>query len=112
MTQNGNMDITDWIMWFLDTVAASIEKADTKVQAAIEKAKFWDEKGNVEMNDRQRKLINRLLDGFFGKLTSGKWAKIAKCSPDTALRDINDLIKKGVLKKTDAGGRSASYELT
>ena len=112
MTQNGNMDITDWIMWFLDTVAASIEKADTKVQAAIEKAKFWDEKGNVEMNDRQRKLINRLLDGFFGKLTSGKWAKIAKCSSDTALRDINDLIKKGVLKKTDAGGRSASYELT
>lgn len=111
MTQNGNMDITDWIMWFLDTVERAVEMADVKVMAAIEKLKFWDEHRNVEMNDRQRKLINRLLDGFVGKLTSGKWAKIAKCSTDTALRDINDLIKKGVLKKTDAGGRSASYEL-
>lgn len=63
------------------------------------------------MNDRQRELVNRLLDGFEGKLTSGKWAKIAKCSPDTALRDIQDLIQKGVLRKNDAGGRSTSYEL-
>ena len=110
-TQNGNMDITDWLMWFLDTVERAIENADEKVSAIMEKTRFWDANEQMEMNDRQRKLVNRLLDGFEGKLTTGKWAKIAKCSPDTALRDIQDLIQKGVLSKNDAGGRSTSYEL-
>ena len=110
-TQNGNMDITDWLMWFLDTVGRAIENADGKVSAIMDKTRFWDANEQMEMNDRQRKLVNRLLDGFEGKLTTGKWAKIAKCSPDTALRDIQDLIQKGVLRKNDAGGRSTSYEL-
>ena len=110
-TQNGNMDITDWMMWFLDTVGRAIESADRKVSAIMDKTRFWDANEQMEMNDRQRKLINRLLDGFEGKLTTSKWAKIAKCSPDTALRDIQDLIQKGVLRKNDAGGRSTSYEL-
>ena len=110
-TQNGNMDITDWLLWFLDTVGQAVEKSDAKVSAIIEKTRFWDAKSHIPMNDRQRKLVNRLLDGFEGKLTSGKWAKIAKCSSDTALRDIQDLIQKGILTKTDAGGRSTSYEL-
>lgn len=110
-TQNGNMDITDWLMWFLDTVERAIENADGKVSAIMDKTRFWDANEQMEMNDRQRKLVNRLLDGFEGKLTTSKWAKIAKCSPDTALRDIQDLIQKGVLRKNDAGGRSTSYEL-
>ena len=110
-TQNGNLDITDWLLWFLDTVGQAVEKADAKVSAIIEKTRFWDAKSHITMNERQRKLVNRLLDGFEGKLTSGKWAKIAKCSSDTALRDIQDLIQKGILKKADAGGRNTSYEL-
>ena len=110
-TQNGNLDITDWLLWFLDTVGQAVEKSDAKVSAIIEKTRFWDANSHIPMNDRQRKLVNRLLDGFEGKLTSGKWAKIAKCSSDTALRDIQDLIQKGILTKTDAGGRSTNYEL-
>lgn len=110
-TQNGNMDITDWLAWFLQTVGWAIDKADAKVSATIGKAQFWDSHQQTGMNDRQQKLINRLLDGFEGKLTSGKWAKIAKCSQDTALRDIQDLIQKGVLVKNEAGGRSTHYEL-
>ena len=110
-TQNGSLDITDWLTWFLNIVEQAINKADDKVSSIISKARFWDEHEQVTMNDRQRKLVNRLLDGFFGKLTSGKWAKIAKCSPDTALRDIQDLIQKGILVKSDAGGRSTSYIL-
>ena len=110
-TQNGNMDITDWLMWFLDTVGRAIENADGKVSAIMDKTRFWDANEQMEMNDRQRKLVNRLLDGFEGKLTTGKWAKIAKCSSDTALRDIQDLIQKGILRKSDAGGRSTNYEL-
>lgn len=75
------------------------------------KAEFWKKHSNTKMNERQKKLLNKILDGFEGKLTSSKWAKIAKCSKDTAIRDINDLISKDILKKEDAGGRSTSYEL-
>ncbi len=75
------------------------------------KARFWQHWGSTPLNERQPKLLNRLLDGFEGKLTSSKWAAIAKCSPDTALRDINDLLARGLLRKSDAGGRSTGYEL-
>ena len=75
------------------------------------KARFWQQWATTPLNERQVKLLNRLLDGFDGKLTSSKWAAIAKCSPDTALRDITDLLARGVLRKSDAGGRSTSYEL-
>lgn len=110
-TQNGSMDITDWLIWFLNIVEKAIHKTESKISIIIEKRYFWDGHEQTAINDRQRKLINRLLDGFEGKLTSGKWAKIAKCSSDTALRDIQDLIGKGILKKTDASGRNTHYEL-
>ncbi len=77
----------------------------------LTKARFWQRRATTPLNERQVKLLNKLLDGIEGKLTSSKWAAIAKCSPDTALRDINDLLTRGVLRKSDAGGRSTSYEL-
>ena len=77
----------------------------------LAKTRFWQRWATTPLNERQVKLVNRLLDGFEGKLTSSKWAAIAKCSPDTALRDITDLLARGVLRKSDAGGRSTSYEL-
>ena len=77
----------------------------------MRKAEFWERHRNVAFNERQRKILNMQFDGFFGKLTSGKWAKITKCSSDTALNDINDLIAKGILRKADAGGRSTNYVL-
>lgn len=79
--------------------------------AVLTKARFWQHWAATPLNKRQVKLLNRLLDGFEGKLISSKWAAIAKCSPDTALRDINELLARGVLRKSDAGGRSTSYAL-
>ena len=81
------------------------------MKGVLKKADFWNAHAQIPINERQRKIINRLFDGFEGPLTSGKWAKICKCSPDTALRDINDLIDKGILTKSSSGGRSTHYEL-
>lgn len=110
-TQKGSMDVTQWLLWFLEAVQGAVEQAERTLSAVLAKAAFWQRRATLPMNERQVKLINRLRDGFDGKLTSSKWAAIAKCSPDTALRDINDLVARGVLRKTDAGGRSTSYEL-
>ena len=110
-TQKGTLDVTGWLAWFLGCLLRAIEGADAALDAVMSKAQFWQRWGNVAMNDRQAKLVNRLLDGFDGKLTTSKWAAIAKCSADTALRDIADLLEKGVLVKSPAGGRSTSYEL-
>ena len=110
-TQKGDLDITRWLTWFLDCLDRAIDGADLILGSVLQKAKFWDIHGRAAMNERQQKLVNRLLDGFDGKLTSSKWAKIAKCSQDTALRDIDDLVKKGVLEKEPGGGRSTSYAL-
>ena len=77
----------------------------------LKKARFWEEHAGDPMNERQRDMLNRLLDGFEGKLTSSKWAKIKKCSPDTALRDITDLMQRGILARDEGGGRSTSYSL-
>jgi Fic family protein len=110
-TQKGGLDITAWIAWFLTTlhqaVATSIDKADRVKQ----KTNFWDRHAGTDVNERQRKVINRLWDGFEGKLNSSKWAKMCHCSQDTALRDIHDLIEKGILRDTGEGGRSKNYEL-
>ena len=84
---------------------------DSLLDSILRKARFWDLHSDVILNERQRKILNKLLDGFDGKLTSGKWAKISKCSTDTALNDIKDLIQKGILCKTDDGGRSTNYDL-
>ena len=110
-TQKGTLDVTGWLSWFLGTLGRAFTSAQTTLDAVLVKARFWQRWAGTPLNERQVKLLNCLLDGFEGKLTSSKWAAIAKCSPDTALRDINDLLTRGVLRKSDAGGRSTSYEL-
>ncbi|MCG5513627.1 Fic family protein [Ectothiorhodospira shaposhnikovii] len=108
---NRSMDVTEWLAWFLDILHRAVDQAQHTLDAVLTKARFWQHWAATPLNERQAKLLNRLLDGFEGKLTSSKWAAIAKCSPDTALRDINDLLARGVLRKSNAGGRSTSYEL-
>jgi Fic family protein len=110
-TQQRSMDVTEWLAWFLDTLHRAVDEAQHTVDAVLAKARFWQRWATTPLNERQVKWLDRLLDGFTGKLTSSKWATIAKCSPDTALRDINDLLERGVLRKSPAGGRSTSYEL-
>jgi len=110
-TQKGDLDISKWLLWFLACLNRAFEGAETILAAVFKKARFWETNAGSSFNDRQRKIINRLLDGFEGKLTSSKWAKIAKCSQDTALRDIEDLVQRGILAKDAAGGRSTSYSL-
>ena len=110
-TQKDDLDITPWLEWFLDCLGRAFERAETTLAAVLKKARFWEQHAGASFNDRQRNLINRLLNGFEGKLTSSKWAKLAKCSQDTALRDIEDLVRKGILVKDAAGGRSTSYSL-
>lgn len=110
-TQKGNLDITAWITWFLNCLLNALKSTDRLLSDVLFKADFWNKHSNTPLNERQKKLLNKLLDGFDGKLSSSKWAKIAKCSKDTAIRDINDLIEKGILQKDAAGGRSTSYEV-
>jgi Fic family protein len=110
-TQKGNSDITEWIIWFLQCLINSIFSTEEVLSRTLHKAEFWKTHARTIFNDRQQKVINQLLDGFDGKLTSSKWAKINKCSQDTALRDIQDLIKKDILQKEASGGRSTNYEL-
>jgi len=114
-TQKQSLDVTEWLAWFLETLHRAVDQSQHTLDAVLAKTRFWQRwaaPGSAPLNERQVKLVNRLLDGFEGKLTSSKWASIAKCSPDTALRDITDLLARGVLRKSDAGGRSTSYELT
>jgi Fic family protein len=110
-TQKGSLEITRWLEWFLDCLGRAIDAAEGTLATVIRKARFWEAHTGLPFNDRQRLLINKLLDGFEGKLTSSKWAKLAKCSQDTALRDIVSLVECGVLAKDSAGGRSTSYSL-
>lgn len=110
-TQKSGPDITAWQEWFLNCLLRAIEGADAIVGAILQKARFWQRFAAESLNQRQIKVLNRLLDGFEGKLTSTKWAKITKCSQDTALRDITDLIGRGALQKDPGGGRSTSYSL-
>ena len=111
-TQKRSMEVTEWLLWFIQTLQRAVDQAQHTVDTVLAKARYWQCWATLPMNERQVKLLNRLLDGFEGKLTSSKWAAIAKCSPDTALRDINDLVALGVLHKADAGGRSTSYVLS
>jgi len=111
-TQKGNLDITEWLEWFFDCLSRAFEGAETISASVLKKTRFWDIHDMEELNERQRKVLNRLLDGFVGKLTSSKWATIAKCSQDTASRDIDDLLKRKILTRSPGGGRSTSYSLT
>lgn len=110
-TQKGDLDITEWLLWFFDYLARAITRASCTIERTLQKTAYWDKFREVEINERQRKVINRLWDGFEGKLTSSKWAKMCSCSQDTALRDINDLISKGMLRNSGEGGRSSNYLL-
>ena len=110
-TPKGDLDITEWILWFFNCLEKAITRTSTVVERTLEKAAYWDKFRDVEINERQRKVINRLWDGFDGKLTTSKWAKICSCSQDTALRDINDLISKDMLRDSGEGGRSTNYLL-
>ena len=111
LTQKGDLEITRWLEWFLACLGRAFDGAETILATVLSKARFWDQFAGAEFSERQRSMINRLLNGFEGKLTSSKWAKLEKCSQDTALRDIEDLMKRGVLTKDSAGGRSTSYSL-
>jgi Fic family protein len=110
-TQQGDLDITDWLDWFLGCLDRAFERTESTLALVLGKARFWNLHAGARLNERQIKMINRLLDGFEGKLTSSKWAKLAKCSQDTAGRDIGDLMERGILAKNAAGGRSTSYSL-
>lgn len=110
-TQKGGLDVTDWMVWFLDCLDRAIAGAAGFLDAVLVKARFWEAVRGVVLNPRQHLMLNKLLDGFEGKLTNAKWAKITKCSGDTALRDLQDLVAKGVLVIDQAGGRSTSYSV-
>ena len=110
-TQKGDLDITGWMEWFLNCLDGAIKGTQGTLGAVLNKAQFWDRFAKEPLNERQVKILNKLLDGFEGKLTTSKWAKITKCSQDTAYRDILDLVDRGALQKDPGGGRSTSYSL-
>lgn len=110
-TGKHGLDITPWLIWFLQTLQEAIEAALAKTDKIVQKMLFWQKHRDMVLNERQIKIINRLWDGFEGKLSTGKWAKMNNTSQATALRDIQDLVEKGILRKTDEAGRSTNYEL-
>jgi Fic family protein len=110
-TQKSDLDITAWLQWFLACLDHAFDGADAILANIFRKARFWEKHAGAPLNERQRDMLNRLLDVFKGKLTSSKWAQIEKCSQDTALRDIDDLVDRKILVKDPAGGRSTSYSL-
>lgn len=111
VTQKGKLDITAWLVWYLNCLDRALITTDESLKKIMSKTRFWDKHQKTEINERQRFMINKLFEGFTGNLTSAKWAKMTKCSTDTALRDVNALIKKKILKKEEGGGRSTSYSL-
>ncbi len=110
-TQKGTTDITAWLTWFLGTLGKAIEQSINSIDDVIERAKFWHNLEGITLNVRQKTILGKLKNGFKGKLTTSKWAKICKVSSDTALRDIKDLLDKGILEQDASGGRSTSYSL-
>jgi len=111
-TQKGDLDTTSWMEWFLGCLDRAFDGAEKTLAVVFRKAEFWKRHSAMPFNERQRDIVNRLLDGFEGNLTSSKWAIIEKCSADTALRDITDLLQRGLLRKNEGGGRSTSYSLS
>lgn len=110
-TQKGNLDVTPWMLWFLHCLHKSVKAAALQLNEVLHRSKFWQQHQDTPLNTRQSAMINKLTEGFRGKLTTSKWAKMCMCSHDTALRDVNDLVSKGVLRKEESGGRSTSYSL-
>ncbi|WP_433933511.1 Fic family protein [Brevundimonas diminuta] len=110
-TQKGDLDVTAWLLWFIACLDRAFDGAETILASVMRKARVWEALADQPLNERQRKVLNRLLDGFEGKLTNAKWAAVAKTSSDTALRDISDLVQRGILERDAGGGRSTSYSL-
>jgi len=110
-TQKADLDVTEWLTWFLNCLGHAFEGAEETLSSILAKAAFWDALKGQVISERQQSVLNKLLDGFEGKLTSSKWAKLTKVSPDTALRDITDLVERGILVKDPGGGRSTSYSI-
>jgi len=110
-TQKGTLDVTRWMQWFLGCLGRAFDATDSVLVAVLRKGRFWARHAHTVVNERQRLILNKLLDGFTGNLTTTKYAKLANCSHDTALRDVRDLIERGMLKKDARGGRSTSYSL-
>jgi Fic family protein len=106
------MDITPWVQWFLGCLNRSIDSSEKKLELVLEKAKVWEFVNQFPVSERQKKIINKLLDNFEGYLTSSKYSRMAKCSKETAIRDIQDMMQKKIMLKNDSGGRSTSYRLT
>ena len=111
-TQKGNLDLTEWLQWFLETLIKALKATDTLLKRVLLKGEFWQKNSLISLSDRQKRMLNKILDGFDGHLTSDKWAKISKCSKDTAIRDLNDLLSKNILQKDEAGGRSTRYRMS
>jgi len=110
--QKGALEVTEWLLWFFQMLNEAVSHSHGMLDTVLVKARFWQRQQGATLNARQLKVLNRLLDGFEGKLTTRKWATLAKCSSDTALRDINELLERGVLQRSGSRGRSTSYELT
>ncbi len=110
-TQKGDLDVTEWLEWFLQCLDRALIATDEVLSTVLAKAKYWEWFKNKVLNERQKLMLNKLMDGFEGKLNTSKWAKIAKCSQDTALRDIQNLMEQGILRQDGPGGRSTSYYL-
>ena len=110
-TQKGDLNITAWLLWFIACLDRAFDGAETILASVMRKARFWEALADQPMNERQKKVLNRLLDGFEGKLTNAKWSALTKTSSDTALRDISDLVQRGILKRDAGGGRSTSYSI-
>jgi Fic family protein len=110
-TQKGNLNASEWLSWFLACLLRALHEADQTLTGILAKANFWHKWAGTPFNVRQIKVLNRMLDGFDGKLSNKKWAAICKCSSDTALRDISHLVERGVLRRTETAGRNTSYEL-
>jgi Fic family protein len=108
-TQRGTMDVTPWLDWFLACLLRAVQGADGLLAGVLDKAQFWQRWAGTPLNARQTLVLNRVLDGMDGKLTNAKWATIGQCSADTALRDINDLLVRGVLRRLEGGGRNTAY---
>jgi Fic family protein len=110
-SQKGDLDLTDWLQWFLACLEKALLASEQILADVFKKAKYWEVLNSKSLNHRQKLMMNKLLDGFEGKLNTSKWAKIAKTSQDTALRDIQDLMKQEVLVREEGGGRSTTYVL-
>lgn len=110
-TQKGDLDITGWLEWYLLCLKDAVTATEETLVTVLKRVDFWDKHTSTDLNTRQRTMITRMQEDFFGNLSSSKWAKMTKCSQDTATRDINDLVEKGIFQKSDSGGRSTRYEL-